>query len=107
MKINLECIDASLCIYANTINITSEEVAKITRAWAEGHAVVVSFNSWYGSELKIDIRSVNNATQIAWWEKDITMDWRKIAQVLSKGQLPEEWIQIVEDLGREKGHVCI
>jgi len=107
MKINLECIDASLCIYANKINIPSEEVAKITQAWADGHTVVVSFNRWYGSEVKIEIKSVNNATQIAWWENDITKEWGKIARYLTRGQLPEEWIQIVEDMGREKGHVCI
>ena len=107
MKINLESIDASLCIYVNKINIPSEEVAKITHAWAEGHAVVVSFNSWYGSELKIDIRTVNNATQLQRWEEDITRDWRKIAKVLIKGQLPQEWLQVIEEIRHVKGHVCI
>lgn len=102
--IELECIDASFCIYANKINIPSEEVAKITRAWAEGHTVVVAFNSWYGSELKIDIRTVNNATQLLRWERDITKDWKKIARNLTKGQLPQEWLQIIENIGHENRH---
>ena len=109
MKINLECIDASLCmyVYANNIKISAEDVAKITRAWADGHIVVVSFNQWYGSELIIDIRTVNNATQIHHWEKNITWEWRKIAQLLSKGQLPKEWLQVIDEIQHGKEHVCI
>lgn len=107
MKINLECIDASLRIDVENINIQIENVKKITRAWADGHTVVVSFNRWYGSEVKIEIKSVNNATQVAWWENDITKEWLRISRILLQQQLPAEWLQVIDEIRRVNGHVSI
>ena len=94
--VELECIDTEICIDAHNLKINMEELEKINHAWSEGHIVVVAFHRWVDSDSKIDIRTINNLKLKMPWDMDITREWKSIASILAKQQLPDEWLRLVE-----------
>ena len=97
MKINLECIDTAIRIDVDNIKIDLKALNRLTNAWAEGHAVVVNILIMLHGSPVINIKTINNRTQMQSGDIDITSKWRAIASILVKQHVPDEWLQLIND----------
>lgn len=90
---DLISVEHQFLVNLNNVNISKDDIFKITNAWCVGHAVfwevvVADFESLY---IKIyTTGSVNSHSEGAIC---ITGTWPKISEVLKKNLLPKEWVK--------------
>ena len=89
---DLVSIDYDFDIPLSNISVNSSDLEKIQKAWAAGHFIYWDTQGFNYSDMRICVFSVVSRVQAHKGASDITASWSEISKMLSKGEIPDEWV---------------
>ena len=89
---DLISIDHSFEINLSKVNVKTEDLKKIQRAWAEGHFIYKYIKGRDFKDVGVEIFTVRSKNGVDKGAEEITRSWNEVLGMLRKNEIPDRWV---------------